>query len=116
MCIRDSPYVATWLLGPDGQTSARLAAEDIVLFNDMIGGAYRRFGARVADVGKAFASADITPIVDSPIFGQVPIAVARICQWTWVCAPAPIGPDVHGNTEGYGVMADVFYRAINASR
>jgi len=34
--------------------------------------------------------------------------VARICQWTWMCAPAPLGPDIHANTAGYGVIAKAF--------
>jgi hypothetical protein len=31
--------------------------------------------------------------------------VVRICQWTWMCAPAPLGPDIHPNQAGYGVIA-----------
>ena len=84
-------------------------------FNDALSRTYKLLGARVADVGAAFSTYDFTTMVDSP-FGKVPVAVARVCQWTWTCAPPPIGPDVHGNTEGYGVMAEVFYRTINARR
>jgi hypothetical protein len=40
--------------------------------------------------------------------GEVPLNVARICQWTWVCAPPPLGPDNHANSAGYAVIAATF--------
>jgi hypothetical protein len=38
----------------------------------------------------------------------VPLNVARICQWTWMCAPPPVGPNIHANDAGYHVIADTF--------
>jgi lysophospholipase L1-like esterase len=29
-------------------------------------------------------------------------------MWTWICAPAPLGPDNHPNAAGYAVIADAF--------
>jgi hypothetical protein len=106
-----NPWNALWLSGQHEQAAA--SAPVTRAFNDVLSTTFTNAGARVADVGAAFATYDFTTIVDTP-FGSVPIAVARVCQWTWTCAPPPVGPDVHGNTEGYGVMADVFYDAINA--
>jgi hypothetical protein len=53
-------------------------------------------------VAGAFSTDDLTPV------NGVPLNVLRICQWTWMCAPAPLGPDIHANTTGYGVIARAF--------
>jgi hypothetical protein len=42
----------------------------------------------------------------------VPVAVARICQWTWMCAPAPRGPNIHANATGYKQLAKTFKKSI----
>ena len=56
----------------------------------------------------AFSSDDFTTLVSLPGVGEVPLNVARICMWTWVCAPAPLGPDNHANADGYRVIAGAF--------
>jgi lysophospholipase L1-like esterase len=47
-------------------------------------------------------------MVSLPGAGEVPLNVARICAWTWICAPAPLGPDNHPNVDGYAVIARAF--------
>jgi lysophospholipase L1-like esterase len=42
----------------------------------------------------------------------VPVAVANVCSWTWFCAPAPAGPNIHANEAGYGVMARALWSAL----
>ena len=37
--------------------------------------------------------------------GDVPVNVALVCQWTWMCAPPPQGPNVHTNPSGAFVIA-----------
>jgi hypothetical protein len=32
----------------------------------------------------------------------------HVCAWTRMCAPPPLGPDIHPNTAGYGVIAQAF--------
>jgi lysophospholipase L1-like esterase len=54
---------------------------------------------RLVDVEGAFSSTDTT-LVDG-----IPFDVARVCSWTWVCAPPPHGPDFHPNTDGYAAIA-----------
>jgi hypothetical protein len=51
----------------------------------------------------AFSIADLTIQPDG-----LPLDVERICQWTWMCTPPPLGPDIHANTTGYGVIARAF--------
>src|SRR5215472_5834825 len=63
-------------------------------------------GDPVADVTSAFSTSDFT-LVDG-----IPLDVLRICQWTWMCASPPLGPDIHPNTAGYGVIAQAFKNAL----
>jgi hypothetical protein len=50
--------------------------------------------------------------VPLPGVGTVPLNVARICEWTWMCAPSPVGPNIHANATGYRHIAAAFERAI----
>jgi hypothetical protein len=43
----------------------------------------------------------------SPV-GFAPLDVAVICQLTWMCAPARVGPNIHPNQLGYAVIAHAF--------
>jgi hypothetical protein len=47
---------------------------------------------------------------------SAPLNVARICQWTWMCAPAPVGPNIHANAAGYRQLAAAFERVIPRRR
>jgi lysophospholipase L1-like esterase len=100
-------FLAFWLTGPAGQQLAfESAGLAYVLNNDVLGLTYGAFGIPVADVAGAFRSNDFVPMVPfPPPFYSVPLNVAMICQLTWMCAPAPIGPNVHANPDGYGVIA-----------
>jgi lysophospholipase L1-like esterase len=75
---------------------------DLVAFNDLLEGAYAVAGDPVADVESAFSVTDFT-LVDG-----TPLSVVRECQWTWICTPPPLGPDIHANSAGYGVIAQAF--------
>lgn len=103
-----NPFLATWLLGVEGQAFAQLSAELYLLINGVFRATFETGGALVADVDGAFSSDDFTTIVELPGAGEVPLNVARICQWTWVCAPPPLGPDNHANSAGYAVIAATF--------
>ena len=35
---------------------------------------------------------------------------------TWMCAPAPVGPNIHANAAGYQVMAQGWFKAITRAR
>jgi lysophospholipase L1-like esterase len=72
---------------------------------------YAQFGVPVADVEAAFAAADFSLDPDTGL----PVNVERTCAWTWICEPPPLGPDVHANREGYGVIARAFQDALQAA-
>jgi len=42
------------------------------------------------------------------VLGWLPRNVERICKLTWMCVPRPVGPNIHANTTGYGVIAKTF--------
>jgi lysophospholipase L1-like esterase len=63
-------------------------------FNALLAGIYTAAGDPVADVQGAFQVNDTT-LVDG-----TPLDVVRECQWTWICASAPLGPDIHANSTG----------------
>jgi lysophospholipase L1-like esterase len=96
------PYLAAYLTGPAGQELARQSLAISDEFNGLLTVVYRLLGFRVADVAAAFSTDDMT------LTGGVPLDVLRICQWTWMCAPPPLGPDIHANKAGYAVIAQTF--------
>jgi lysophospholipase L1-like esterase len=106
------PFLADYLTGAAGQAAA---VESVTLgeqLNQLLTAADKAVGARTADVAGAFSTADFTDTATLPGVGTVPLNVARICTWTWMCAPSPVGPNIHANATGYKVIAAAFERAI----
>lgn len=103
------PFLAAWLSGPSGQTLAQASVEVLREFNQALRAIHRAAGARTANVAGAFATYEsFSTTTDLPGRGTVPVAVARICQWTWGCTPPPEGPNEHPNAEGYQQIANAF--------
>ena len=106
------PELANWLKGD--AASKALAKASIALaqaFGNLLGGVYTSFGAKVADVFTAFHTSAFGTKVTLPEFGQVPKDVAYICTYTWECAAPPVGPNIHANILGYGIIANTFLNA-----
>jgi lysophospholipase L1-like esterase len=86
-------------------------------FNSALERLYREGRFRVAHVDAAFSTYDTSST--TVLAGQpqpVPVAVAEVCRLTWMCAPAPVGPDIHANQSGYGVIARAFAAALGPLR
>lgn len=110
MTIYD-PFLGWYLLGPDGQALAEQSVwGGIVPLNDLLTGIFGAADMQVADVQGAFSTTDFTPV---PSYGNLPLNVVRICQWTWICVPPPLGPNNHPNALGYGVMAQAFAAVVH---
>jgi hypothetical protein len=74
---------------------------------------YRKGRFRIAHVDTAFSTYQTS--TTTQLAGQpqpVPVAVEEICRLTWMCAPAPAGPDIHANRDGYAVIAKAFAAAL----
>src|SRR5947209_2339185 len=100
------PFLADYLdpsTRPIATASLALAGQ----VNGTIRDASLHSGANaIADVFGAFQSADQTMVSYK---GQsVPRDVERICTLTWMCVPAPVGPNIHANRDGYAVIARTF--------
>jgi lysophospholipase L1-like esterase len=106
------PFLADYLTGTAGQQLATDSVSLVKSFNQLLGQSYRAFGVRSADVQDAFSTTDFSTTVRLPGAGTVPLNVARVCEWTWMCAASPVGPNIHANASGYRHIAAAFERAI----
>jgi lysophospholipase L1-like esterase len=106
------PFLADYLTGAAGQAAATESVTLAKQVNQLIGSGDKASGARTADVQGAFGTADFTGTATLPGVGPVPLNVARICAWTWMCAPSPVGPNIHASAVGYRVIAAAFEQAI----
>jgi lysophospholipase L1-like esterase len=101
------PFLAFELNGPSGQSIGSLSVSFAGQLNGAFASIYQAAGDPMADVAAAFATNDTTPTALAG-HGTVPTNVARICQWTWMCAAKPVGPNIHANATGYQVIAGAF--------
>jgi lysophospholipase L1-like esterase len=100
-----SPFLALWFESP----ALAVAANEMMVgqVNPALEAAYTDAGEPFADVETAFSTTDWT------LESGVPINVLRTCAWTLMCAPPPLGPDVHPNAAGHGVIANEFLRVLS---
>jgi len=73
--------------------------------NDFVALIYATKNVPVADVEGAFNTTVPFSVTVPP---GIPLSVATICGYTWVCATPPLGPDNHATTAGYHAMALAF--------
>lgn len=105
-------FLGKWVQGKDGRLLARRSVPVERRMNATLATIYRRFRIPLADVEDGFATDQLRRYVRTPRYGRVPLAVARVCSWTWSCAD---NGDDHANTAGYAVIARVVERVL-ASR
>lgn len=102
------PFVAAALKG-GAFTALAIQSEAVAAsFNQTLTAAYSSFGFAVADVAAVFAPVNIVslPALD------LPVDLVTICALTWMCAPSPLGPNIHANAAGYSAIAVAFERKI----
>jgi lysophospholipase L1-like esterase len=100
---------------PAGSSANGLATLSVPLIksiNDKLNSADAAAGFKTADVADAFDT--YAPFAQTvPWQGNnIPLAVARVCAWTWACSTPPSGPNIHANKNGYLEIANVFQAAI----
>ena len=104
-----NPYLSSWLEDAAGQTLAMDSALAAVILNDFLTTTYDTAGIPMANVYAAFESDDFVTMVPSSLPApndQLPVNVANLCELTYNCDPAPVGPDVHANFAGYSLIAE----------
>ena len=106
------PFLAEWLTGSSGQTIAQASVSLAQQINGVLATDFKAKRFRVADVATAFDT--YVPFTTTTMMsGQtVPLAVAKVCQLTWICTPAPRGPNIHANAAGYREIATVFKQTL----
>jgi len=109
------PEVVYWIDGAAGRSYATTQLSVTKSMNAALAADYKAAPARYADVFSKFKSGDLTDKTTLPGYGSVPVAVALVCQWTWMCAAPPEGGDDHANKEGYGAIAAAIYAVLPAS-
>jgi lysophospholipase L1-like esterase len=110
------PFLQLYLT-PGGHAEAITTAHYAKNINNALGGLYRAAGVRVASVDTAFKTYDLSLTSTLPgAPGRVPVAVAEVCRLTWMCAPSPVGPNIHANQAGYAVIAGAFATAFGRLR
>ena len=107
-----NPFLQLYLT-PGGHAEAIASDGYARNVNEGLARLYRAGGFRVAHVDVAFRTYDTSR--STSLAGQphpVPVAAAEVCRLTWMCAPAPVGPNIHANQAGYGLIAQAFAAAF----
>lgn len=107
-------FLSYWRAGVRGQATARQSVSLIASLNRAMDETYRRAGITAADAAGRFATQDLADMRSLPSSGRVPLAVARICQWTWACSGSPVGFNDHANRTGYRILADTLQAALTS--
>jgi hypothetical protein len=108
-------FLSAWLQGSSaGRQIARRSVEVVGELNTTANAIYQKAGVGAADATGSFATTDFADRVPLQGHGKVPVAVQRICTWTWACSAPPIGFNDHANTTGYRVLGGVVLAALRA--
>jgi len=99
------PFLAAWLQGASGQGLARASVTLLDQLNGLLAGDYG--AAETADVADAFRSSDFA-LHGHTGGATVPVNVARICNWTLMCAEG----NIHANDIGHAHIATAFERVL----
>lgn len=103
------PFVAAALKGGTYLALAGQSQQLAVEFNRLEAADYRAAGAPVADVYGAFSPVPTLPALPSL---SVLVNGALMCVYSWMCAPAPVGPNIHATPLGYQLIAQAFAAEI----
>jgi lysophospholipase L1-like esterase len=108
------PFLADALLGSAGKSISDNSNREVGRLNATLQSAYAIAGIPMAMVGNAFESRDVG-LVNVAGVGRVPENVANACALTWMCQPAPLGPNIHPNDAGYAAIATAIESVLSAS-
>lgn len=107
------PFLVNSLFGPAGQLIATSSNHDIGRLNETLHDVYASASVPMAPVGDASESPDVDLVTVAGV-GTVPDHVADACALTWMCQPAPYGPNIHPNDAGYAAIAAAIEDVLKA--
>ncbi|MGH9019629.1 MAG: hypothetical protein ACRDV0_01225 [Acidimicrobiales bacterium] len=79
--------------------------------NQALAQVYGAFHLKMADVVEAFHEENTTP-VKVPGHESIPVDVQYECRYTWMCAKAPYGPNIHPTDAGYQAITRAIARIL----
>lgn len=99
-------FLGNWVY-PPGKAAPAIAELSVgafaYLLNPALQQAYRSAGARFLDVTAATgAYVPLSTTETTTSYGTIPVAVARVCTYTWYCS---VG-NIHANTAGYRFIGE----------
>jgi lysophospholipase L1-like esterase len=104
-----NPYLATWLDPQFGPAFATGTNGILASFNELLEFIYGEYQMPVADVATAFNTDQFAPLVDvDGIPFSIPLNVAMVCGYTYLCAPGEMGGNIHPTDAGYGIITQAF--------
>jgi lysophospholipase L1-like esterase len=107
------PYLQFYLRGPAQQALAQASLGIESQLNSTLQSSYKQAGWSFTSVDGVFGTntpLDQTTNLDP--YGQIPTAVAMVCEMSWMCAPAPQGPNIHPNQAGYAAYASALLSTL----
>jgi lysophospholipase L1-like esterase len=102
--------LSLWLTPDPGPALAQLSIPAVALpLKTFVENAYSPFGVTVVDTQAAFHTEDFADLVPFPPLGSIPLNVASVCAYTYICTPFA---DVHANPTGNAVIAKAVEAAL----
>jgi lysophospholipase L1-like esterase len=108
------PFLANALGGPAGTASAAQSLKAMQQLNSALANIYATNSIPMVNVAAAFKMTVTSQTVLAGV-GTVPLNVAQACLLTWMCQPAPLGPNLHPNDAGYQVIASAIAAVLPAA-
>jgi hypothetical protein len=105
------PYLGYEIAGGASATFATETTDVVDRLNAVLEEVYADAGVPVAQVDDAFQGQDLS-VARLQGVGEVPENVWNTCKLTWMCQPAPYGPNFHPNDTGYAIMASAIESAL----
>ena len=106
------PYLAYEISGGTSATFAIETTDVVDRLNTVLDEVYANAGVDVAQVDEAFQGQDVSGARLQGV-GEVPENVWNACELTWMCQPAPYGPNFHPNDSGYAIIAWAIESALH---
>lgn len=102
--------------GAKGIAAAALSVPATDTFDGHLASIYKHDDVPMANVATAFSTSKTLPLI-TYAGRRLPLDVADICRWTWMC-PLPSSkssPNIHANVVGYRVIAGAFEKVLAAT-
>ncbi|MHB1905779.1 MAG: GDSL-type esterase/lipase family protein [Acidimicrobiales bacterium] len=95
------PFAAATVAHVGGFGYAHHSDDAIYQLNQVADEVFAQYGLRVADVAAVFHVSRVTG-------RRARVTTSRVdsvCDFTWMCQPSPLGPNLHPNAAGYAAIA-----------